>query len=299
MQFEGLPDFYDRALKSGRELERLESVFSVEEVSGLPDYAIVRTNGVCWPIKRVLEGTSKSVSIAAFGLALHYCAAHKMRTRVVVKAAGAKAYADLYATENIFDESFPRAVERSLLALALEETVAFKLLAQLDGGTANSQAMRFTPAALVELLNVKLAGYVPTTLIAPFRRVDFKAINTGRTVNERGRSEFGRDVEATVQSVERLPERINLSVPVFKSEVFEVPLTLNIDIDAASECFVCYLKSSDLDRQRRAIADWVFGQVEHLAKVAFGQVVDGEGQEATTSPATVEGLPMLSILRES
>lgn len=161
------------------------------------------------------------------------------------------------------DERAVVVARESTAGLGLEPTQIWKNLERLRV-TIGAEVPVITPRALVNLLTQQLGAVVDRSVVAPFRNVDFQALRTGNAVNERGKTGFGKTVEATVQSIESIPERILVRAHRFYPEVMPQELTIRIDPVPESEGFQVYIRSEDFEKADRSCALTIHEAVERV-----------------------------------
>lgn len=92
------------------------------------------------------------------------------------------------------------------------------------------QSQSYTPAQVVKWLRFDMAGAVPASTVAAFRRLNFIRSSDGGSTIEHGRESLGRSVEAAVQQADDIPETITATLPAFINPGLRLLTTVSIDI---------------------------------------------------------------------
>ena len=128
-------------------------------------------------------------------------------------------------------------------------------------------------ATLIREIRFRLNGTGAENLLPAIRRVEFKRDTAGHADLKHGRESLGRSVEAVVQGINDIPERIVLSVRPFDTQgLFGISCNIDvgIHIDVANERFLMQPLAGEVAMAARDVQDQMRERIEASIDVEAG-----------------------------
>ena len=134
----------------------------------------------------------------------------------------------------------------------------------------------FDQTKFVRLLRIEL-GLDNLKVVAKFRKLDFTIGNEGRGEVAHGNDRLGKTITAKVQSVEELPDQLDVEVPIYQQtgERQEYVVRCAIEIDTINQLFQLVPLPDELER----VLDLAQASI-HDRLTAGLKAGDGDGQAA-------------------
>ncbi len=288
-----LTGFLVEAMKRGGELEAAKARIQNVAVDGAPDLRLLVLGSDQTEV--VVSQDKEQFSISSFqGLndLFVLCRTRKLETTVKIKSVvetlcstpeGAAVACDvtgeLMGIEEVFGSQIPRCFAITQGRLSFEFSANAKKIRTL---VAFGQAREFAPPAFVDFLSRQLGGLVPRETIAPFRRIDFQSLTKGVSVAERGKSEFGRQVESIVQKADAIPEFITVEFQPFVGLPWKSRVRINVDLQPENGSIVPWIATSDWE----SIAIELQSKIASAIRSEVDSVFMAEDAEKESPPAS-------------
>lgn len=116
------------------------------------------------------------------------------------------------------------------MTMKLSTTNRFEKLINMQG-----KGNQIAPRSLIRMLRFELSGTGIDHVIASLRKLDFTRKSDGSSVTEHGKESLGKNVEASIQQADSIPEEFNITVPVYSNaglrDLSTVTIAMGIHID--------------------------------------------------------------------
>lgn len=141
-----------------------------------------------------------------------------------------------------------RTDRREVVSVQLIESKRLKLCAALQ-----AQPVKFQPKDAVKMLRLDFHGGQHDHITQALSRVDFTRTSAGHTNVAHGRESLGKSVEAVVQQAQDVPQKFNLSVPMWTTSGFTrygVTVEFGVFLDLEGQTVELRVLSDEVERVR-------------------------------------------------